>query len=127
MNIQEATNAINLLFPNRYFNIVECSIIGSACLQIEFANSNSSNSPNNIIMNHSAYMRFLCSSIDVNSKGPDALNQPQEMERIVSHYKLKDSGLKFRKIKAKNADEALSKLVKWFTSNQDIILKSSEI
>lgn len=127
MNIQEATQAISELFPNRYVKIVEYTSIGASCIQVEFANGDSSTAPNNYIMNHNAHMRFFCSAVDASIKGSEALNHPQDMERIVSHYKLRDAGLKYRKIKGKNAGDALAKLVKWFAANQAVILNVSEL
>ena len=127
MNIQAATQAISEMFPNRYIKIVEFTSIGASCIQVEFANGDSSTAPNNIILNHNAHMRFFCSAVDASLKGADALKHPQDIERIISHYKLRDAGLKFRKIKGKNAEDALGKLVKWFANNQALILAASEL
>lgn len=125
MNVELATQKIKEMFPDRHVKISECSIVSSVCLILEFANGDSSTAPNRIIENHSAYMRIMCSPNGDFVKGKDALNHKQDIERIVSHYKLRDAGLKFRKASAKNADEALDKVVKWFEKNQDLILTCS--
>ena len=127
MKIQEATQKINELFPNRYIRIVEQNLIGSVCLAVEFANGDASTASNNILMNHSAHMRFLSQPADDTLRGPQALNHPQELELLTWHYSLRKAGLKFRKINAKNSEEALDKLVKWFTKNQDLILQCSAL
>lgn len=125
MNIEAATQKISEMFPNRHVKISECTLVGATCLIVEFANGDSSTAPNRLIENHSAYMRILSSPNGEFVRGKEALNHKQEIERIVSHYKLRDAGLKFRKSSANNADEALDKIVKWFEKNQNLILTCS--
>lgn len=89
-----------------------------ACVVVEFINAASLDDlPSRIALNATGHMRFMMHLS--NSKGVLADGTPVEIELLT--WACRQSGIKFRKIKAKTPAEALQKLAAWFAKNADII------
>lgn len=99
-------------FPSFYTVARVQKIIGAEHIIFEFSNvSSPAEAPNGILLNATAHMRFMLSKEVEHSV----------IELLTWHYKLKPTGVKFRKIKGKTPVEAVEKLLKWFSKNKPLI------
>lgn len=88
---------------------------------VEFANVKSAQEcASGILMNASGHMRFMIHLCDNRGKELSP-GEAVEIEILMMHYKAKQAGLKFRKIKGKTPEEAMEKLAAWFEKNKNIL------
>lgn len=107
------TNMENL-FPNSNVKVYAQSIIGEKNIYVRYINAISPEKCSNGIMeNDPAFMRFCFGR----NRGKTVIEAP-----CMHSSKLRNAGLKFRKITAETEEIACDKLLAWFEKNREVIL-----
>ena len=108
------------LFPNGYIQVGIRNILGPYA-QINFATNKKEEWPNGIFDNANFSTKI---GFSLSNRGSDLLPAGSPMETDGSglpKYRMKQAGIKFRKISGKNIHDALTKLYVWFEKNKDAI------
>lgn len=107
------TNMENM-FPTSNVKVYAQSIIGEKNIYVRYINAPSpAECSNGIMENDPAFMRFCFGR----KAGKVVIEAP-----CMHSSKLRNAGLKFRKITADNESLACEKLLAWFEKNREVIL-----
>lgn len=104
--------------PELRYNIIkECKILGGKTLRYDFGLYEGYN---NIFHNAKG---LIVLSIDNKDRHKDYDDGEVEVNCVLFDYRLRDAGIKFRKINAKNYIDAIVKIETWFEKNAEAIKK----
>lgn len=76
----------------------------------------------NIFHNAHGLIRFMIERKDGNGSLDIDESCPVEVDALLYDYRFRNAGIKFRKMSAKNIEEAQKKIVAWFTKNAPAML-----
>lgn len=114
LNASLLQDNLTRLFPTSGIKVYVQSIIGSPNMYVRYTNGANKNEYSNGIMeNDPAFMRFCFGK----EKGKVVVTAP-----CMHSNRLRNAGVKFRKISAVDEATATQKLLAWFQKNHDLIL-----
>lgn len=102
--------------PLHYNKAILNRILGGKFITYDFAFEPGYN---NIFHNAHGLIRLMIEDKDPTGRKDINEDDPVEVEAILYDYRIRNAGIKFRKINAKNLADAEKKIVAWFTKNAE--------